>query len=304
MSNNTTEQALIQIERNLEKLESARKQVLDVTKYSSQVNSIMVELVRKVEEVFESINLDSDSLNNSFENSQKRVDKHTDQVLANVSKTTSTFLGQFNELNLKFSESLDKSIEVNIEKSNELLKQQKETFKDYREIVEEFNAAIKTLKDSIENVDFETHLVPLENKLDSNFKDVNINLVKTFFELNNKLTQDLKDSLQKIFTQNDIFQSRLSNDLEPLKLKIDETNLALEVFSKQNLLLQKESNDKLMDLINNIRVENIAFNKKNVELLEALSNKKDNKTFLFVMTWLIFFFGLIFAVMIIKGFKL
>ena len=256
MSNNTTEQALIQIERNLDKLESARKHVLDVTKSSGEISSIMLELVNKVEEVLEGVNLESDSFLKIFEANSQKLDQHTAKILVKSEKSINSLSDQFKVLNTSFAENINKTVELSTTNAHAFLEQQKKAFENHYVLIKDFNTAVLNLKNSLNNIDFETFLTPLENKLDENFIGV--------------------------------------------ATKFEELTKAVTILTRENQSLHNESTQNITTVLQDLHAQNSALQKRNIELTEAILNKKDNKAIFFLLTWFIMFLGLLMVVFILK----
>lgn len=304
MSSNTTEQALIQIERNLEKLESARKHVLDVTKNGSEISSVMVELVKKVEGVYNSISLDSDSFIKIVDANQKKLDQHTDEILVKSDQSINGFLDQFKRLNSKFAENINATIDLYATKTSDFIEQQEISFGNHHNLLDGFNNSIEVLKKSVEKVDFETQLVPLESRLDSNFTVIRVSLDESIASINKGLVEQDKRNSFNLKEEHKVLQKHLSNDviqiLDSLRTGFEEMTAKFAIFSEKNLSLQQETSGNITKLINNLQDQSLHLHKKNTELLEMLANKKSNNATLFYLTWVVIFCGFLASVYIIK----
>lgn len=296
MSNNTTEQALIQIEKNLEKLDSARKQVLNVTKSGNEIGAIMVELVAKIQDVYEIISYESDTFIDGFANNQKKLDKNTEEYISKANSSSGLFLEQLKGLTHSFTEKLNKTSDLSISKAESLLSSQQIAFDKHISVLSDFNNVLSGFKQSIVEANLIDQLKPVEEKIISIGTDVA-----------NAIDNLVKDLRLFIIEQNNLLYEKTSANniqlLRPLEQslkEIEKSSIALAIETKKN---QSDIINSITEQFNNFQSVYLKQTNENNELLKLLNKKIDsNKAIYFYVTWFIIFFGFIISVYLIKRF--
>ena len=106
---NTIEKSLTEIQKNLEKLESARTQVLDVTKSSKEISELMIDLVKNIKEVQVMISGESDSFIKGFVKNEKKVDDAVKGIIDKWQYSISSFDKSLNSFTSQISEKINQN---------------------------------------------------------------------------------------------------------------------------------------------------------------------------------------------------
>jgi hypothetical protein len=206
---NTIEKSLTEIQKNLEKLESARNQVLDVTKSSKEISELMIDLVKSIKEVQVIISGESDSFIKGFVKNEKKVD---DAVKAIIDKW-------------QFSiSSFDKSLNMFLEKQNTANNNNISN-------IESFDNSLNEFKNSLIKFDFYSQIKPVESKIEEFEKTIS----KKIQEINLPVRIDnLNANISAILLVIKIVQGRISDieskiDSNILELAIKQTDLINEL---------------------------------------------------------------------------
>lgn len=194
---NTIEKSLTEIQKNLEKLESARNQVLDVTKSSKEISELMIDLVKSIKEVQVIISGESDSFIKGFVKNEKKVD---DAVKAIIDKW-------------QFSiSSFDKSLNMFLEKQNTANNNNISN-------IESFDNSLNEFKNSLIKFDFYSQIKPIESKIEDFEKTVS----KKIQEINLPVRIDnLGTNISGILTVIKIVQGRLTDVESKIDSKLKE----------------------------------------------------------------------------------
>lgn len=183
---NTIEKSLTEIQKNLEKLESARNQVLDVTKSSKEISVLMIDLVKNIREVQVIISGESDSFIKGFVKNEEKVDAAVNGVIDKWQSSISSF---------------DKSLNTFLEKQNT-------AFNTNISNIESFDNSLNEFKNSLIKFDFYSQIKPIESKIEEFEKTVS----KKIQEINLPVRIDnLSTNLTGILTVIKIVQGRLTN---------------------------------------------------------------------------------------------
>ena len=194
---NTIEKSLTEIQKNLEKLESARNQVLDVTKSSKEISVLMIDLVKNIKEVQVIISGESDSFIKGFVKNEKKVDAAVNGVIDKWQSSISSF---------------DKSL-------NTFLEKQKTTFNTNISNIESFDNSLNEFKNSLIKFDFYSQIKPVESKIEEFEKTVS----KKIQEINLPVRIDnLSTNLTGILTVIKIVQGRLTDVESKIDSKLKE----------------------------------------------------------------------------------
>lgn len=183
---NTIEKSLTEIQKNLEKLESARTQVLDVTKSSKEISELMIDLVKNIKEVQVIISGESDSFIKGFVKNEKKVDDAVKGIIDKWQFSISSF---------------DKSL-------NTFLENHKTAFNTNISNIESFDNSLNEFKNSLIKFDFYSQIKPIESKIEEFEKTVS----KKIQEINLPVRIDnLATNIAGILTVIKIVQGRLTN---------------------------------------------------------------------------------------------
>lgn len=251
MSNSNIEETLIGIEQNLEKLESARRQVLDVTQSGRQITSTMVQLARSVDEVYKVINLEADSFGKNLEGKKNDFNARIDKIEISLKSSILSYLDQLNTFTTTVSDNLNASAANAAEATKNQIAKQETAFEKHISNIYQVNELLENFKKNLSHFDFKSELRPLEGKIDLN----QANIVSS---LNNgiiTLQRDLIDSAKLGKDQLTILQSdqkqALSMFSQQLKERsLEETAHLLKIQSNQEnafSLFTQQVNERIQD---------------------------------------------------------
>lgn len=164
--NNTIEQSLVEIEKNLEKLESARQQVNKVTQSSNELAQGTVGLIKEFKKIADVLNGQSGTFGTKLQQSETNFQKKIEELLLKWQKEIDTFLESIDKTNAKYRNNLDKSAENSFIKSKEILAQHEKFLIQNDEILKDFHGALDAFKVRLEQFDFGKLLLPLDKKIE------------------------------------------------------------------------------------------------------------------------------------------
>ena len=198
MSNNTLDQTLIEIEQNLEKLDSARNQVLDVTKNGKDLTATMVALVKKMQEIHKILLLESDTFVQSFANHQENFDSSVQNLATQWEKRTSSFLEGLQTTETTINKNIHTIADTTDKKSQWLLDQQEIANKKNIKSLIELEGSVADFKKYVSEFSFEEALQPIAEDLKSHYDNSNRNITDTFTAENQQFQNVLKQTFEDI----------------------------------------------------------------------------------------------------------
>jgi len=312
MNNSSAEQALIQIEQNLTKLDAARKQVLDVTSHGKEISTIMIELVKKIQQVYDLISLESASFIQGYQTNQKKLDQNTEKLLQKSGESTGLFLSQIDGYSQQFSESVFKVIKANTAQSATFLKKQQNEFDSHLKVLSDFSKALETFKKSFVDTGLakSSELSELKTLIKKTADDIVADIdfsENVHIKNHNETAESLKNFQQESLALNKLNYDQLSQQnatgFNALTLAFKESQDESAGFAAQLENLHLEQHTSLLEKIEHLSQQNEKLQKENHELLKVLVNKKVvNTDNYFYITWLLLFFGLILSVYLLKRF--
>ena len=163
---NTIEKSLTEIQKNLEKLESARNQVLDVTKSSKEISELMIDLVKNIKEVQVIISGESDSFIKGFVKNEKKVDDAVKGIIDKWQHSISSFDKSLNSFTSHISEKINQSGDNITFKTNSFLEKQDAAFNANISNLENSNKSLNEFKKSLIEFDFYEQVKPIEQKIE------------------------------------------------------------------------------------------------------------------------------------------
>lgn len=282
MNSNTIEETLIQIERNLDKLESARSQVLDVTASGKEISAIMIDLVGKVQTVYQSVNYESDCFVNGLKASEKKFNEMNAEMLKELRDSSTLFHTRLSAFTNSVSDNISESItdtsnktRVQFEEQQQIVKIYLTTLASVDDIVQEFKANIQAfnLFEQFQLIEEKTedNRIRLASAVDEKI----ITLQLSISELS-KTNQDLSLSIQRHnieeFRKSNEYLSKIVQAIEYnhtnllVRFESDQTNINLhlkshflsnEEFIRKNRLDDRDELNKIKDYFQNscIRLE-------------------------------------------------
>jgi hypothetical protein len=297
MSNNTTEQALIQIERNLEKLESARNQVLNVTQSGQQIVAIMIDLVERVRGVYDIINHESESFVDGFANNQKKLDDNTSELIKRVNASTALFLEHLNVFSASLSETINKKIGETLSKTVTLFENQEVAFKKHISNLDNFNNLLEGFKKSIREANFTRELSLIEDKIQTNETKITVAINESLRDLTKQINVIQSNKLF-IIEQNHLFIEKINeNDAKhftPIESKLEGLGI--------NQKTQLEQSGTLVNLFSTFQDQFLNLQQRNNEQIKILINKQDSSRIMFYITWFLVFLGFMVCIFLINHF--
>ena len=183
MTNNTIEETLIGIEQNLEKLDSARRQVLDVTQSGREITATMVELVRSVDQVYKVINMESNSFAANLDAKQYAFNERLDTIVKDTQSSIANFLNHLETITATVSDNITLEVVNASEVSNKLHEKQEIAFHKHLSNIDQINNLLESFKSNLSLFDFKAQLKPLEETIEKNehalnsFIDTGINSI-------------------------------------------------------------------------------------------------------------------------------
>jgi hypothetical protein len=162
---NKIEQSLIEIEKNLEKIESARLQVNKVTNSSNDLAQSTVGLIREFKKIADVLNGQSGTFGTKLQQSETNFQKKIEELSLKWQKGTEAFLESMDKTNAKYRNNLDKSAENSSLKAKEILAQQEKFVIDNNKILKDFHLTLEAFKVRLEHFDFAQYLTPSKEVL-------------------------------------------------------------------------------------------------------------------------------------------
>ena len=271
---NTIEKSLTEIQKNLEKLESARNQVLDVTKSSKEISELMIDLVKNIKEVQVIISGESDSFIKGFVKNEKKVDDAVKGIIDKWQFSVSSLDKSLGSFTNQISEKINQSGDNITFKTNSFLEKQDVAFNANISNLENSNKTLNEFKKSLVEFDFYEQVKPIELKIEEFERLVSKRIHESYKETTRNTNQIATDTIKTI---QDLYLP-ISMD------KLDANVAALEIAMKnlQSSLGNLESSviTKLKDSAGKHTVFLSAFENK----LETIAKKQQTNTYI---TWVI-----------------
>lgn len=278
---NTIEKSLTEIQKNLEKLESARNQVLDVTKSGKEITVLMIDLVKNIKDVQVIISGESDSFINGFVKNEKKVDDAVNGVINKWQSSISSFDKSLNTFTNQISEKINQSGDNIIFKTNSFLEKQDIAFNTNISNLENSNKTLNEFKKSLIEFDFYQQIKPIEQKIEEFERLVSKRIHESYKETTKNTNQIATDTLNAIKDLNlPIRIDKLDSNTSGIPTVIQNLQSSLDNLETTIDYKLKDSLDKQVVLLS-------TFEKK----IETIAIKQQTYTFI---TWLtIIIIGLI-----------
>jgi predicted translin family RNA/ssDNA-binding protein len=278
---NTIEKSLTEIQKNLEKLESARNQVLDVTKSGKEITLLMIDLVKNIKEVQVIISGESDSFIKGFVKNEKKVDDAVNGVINKWQSSISSFDKSLNTFTNQISEKINQSGDNITFKTNSFLEKQDIAFNANISNLENSNKTLNEFKKSLIEFDFYEQIKPIEQKIEEFERLVSKRIHESYKETTKNTNQIANDTLNAI--------QDLNLPIRIDKLDSNTSGIPTVIQNLQSSLdnLETTIDGKLKDSLDKQVVLLSTFEKK----IETIAKKQQTYTFI---TWLtIIIIGLI-----------
>ncbi len=271
---NTIEKSLTEIQKNLEKLESARTQVLDVTKSSKEISELMIDLVKNIKEVQVIISGESDSFIKGFVKNEKKVDDAVKGIIDKWQLSVSSLDKSLNSFTNQISEKINQSGDNITFKTNSFLEKQDAAFNANISNLENSNKALNEFKKSLIEFDFYEQVKPIELKIEEFERLVSIRIHESYKETTRNTIQITTDTLKAIQDLN------LPTRLDKLDANISGIPTIIQNVQSSLDNIETSIGDKLKDSSDKQAVFLSAFEKK----LETIAKKQQTNTYI---TWVI-----------------
>ena len=271
---NTIEKSLTEIQKNLEKLESARTQVLDVTKSSKEISELMIDLVKNIKEVQVIISGESDSFIKGFVKNEKKVDDAVKGIIDKWQLSVSSLDKSLNSFTNQISEKINQSGDNITFKTNSFLEKQDAAFNANISNLENSNKSLNEFKKSLIEFDFYEQVKPIEQKIEEFERLVSKRIHESFKETTRNTNQIATDTLKAIQDLNlPIRLDKLDANISGIPTIIQNVQSSLDN-------IETTIGDKLKDSSDKQAVFLSAFEKK----LETIAKKQQTNTYI---TWVI-----------------
>ena len=271
---NTIEKSLTEIQKNLEKLESARTQVLDVTKSSKEISELMIDLVKNIKEVQVIISGESDSFIKGFVKNEKKVDDAVKGIIDKWQLSVSSLDRRLNSFTNQISEKINQSGDNITFKTNSFLEKQDAAFNANISNLENSNKALNEFKKSLIEFDFYEQVKPIELKIEEFERLVSKRIHESYKETTRNTIQITTDTLKAIQDLN------LPTRLDKLDANISGIPTIIQNVQSSLDNIETSIGDKLKDSSDKQAVFLSAFEKK----LETIAKKQQTNTYI---TWVI-----------------
>lgn len=242
MENNSIEQSLIEIERNLEKLESARQQVLNVTQSSQQLSEVTGNLIKEFNQIHEVLNNQSASFVQKFKQNEQNLDKKLSEILDKWQQGVNNFLGNIEKTNSRYISDLAKTVDASNSKTKEVSTYQKQYLTESKETQQHLEQSINTFQSKLKNFDFTVFLSPFLSKLE------------IFTEKSEKQLTENTSKVSDAISQITKLEANIGKQIDEIKNQVNQSRYTLQTEFK-------EAHDK---------------QQKQIEHMESIINKKSN----------------------------
>ena len=284
---NTIEKSLTEIQKNLEKLESARTQVLDVTKSSKEISELMIDLVKNIKEVQVIISGESDSFIKGFVKNEKKVDDAVKGIIDKWQLSVSSLDKSLNSFTNQISEKINQSGDNITFKTNSFLEKQDAAFNANISNLENSNKALNEFKKSLIEFDFYEQVKPIELKIEEFERLVSKRIHESYKETTRNTNQIATDTLKAIQDLN------LPTRLDKLDANISGIPTIIQNVQSSLDNIETSIGDKLKDSSDKQAVFLSAFEKK----LETIAKKQQTNTYI---TWVIIIIAAITVILLKK----
>lgn len=211
-------QALIDIEKNLQDLTSAREQVLDVTASSSELALVATELTKKMETLLKAVTKESTSFNSTLDQSREDFDKKLKALTDQNQKALSAFLINLQSAETEIAEKLSKITETASAKTDSLYINQEVFFNDSKKALASYEKSIFKFSEYLSDFNFDKRQATIENKINNSkeiiitgVKDGKIEIVEQLGLIENSLKSKLRLIDEKIELQEVQFKQTIQD---------------------------------------------------------------------------------------------
>jgi hypothetical protein len=262
MTNPAIQQTLIELEANLQKIESARKQVNSVTEKSEELIRLFSTIIQKVDGVSDSLTIDEEELekklNDVVTNLQQELSSLYDVFEKNLNNYNVTFENNQTELfdeviinQKKFEFELSKNLTQLVEGKDLYLKELSQNNTQLLEKIKlnqsEFNKEIHDSKQLI---------LSKQKEESSNFiSDVasfRVKFEESYLQLSDDFVAHNKKQIQKITESSDEFLKILKKTGEDFSSIQTKMNAAFELKSNEQITILKSNSEILNNQINSL----------------------------------------------------
>lgn len=286
---NTIEKSLTEIQKNLEKLESARNQVLDVTKSSAEISELMIDLVKNIKEVQVIISGESDSFIKGFVKNEKKVDDAVKGIIDKWQFSISSFEKSLMSFNNQISEKINQSGDNITFKTNSFLEKQDVAFNANISNLENSNKTLNEFKKSLIEFDFYEQIKPIELKIEEFERLVSKIIHESYKETTRNTNQIAVDTVKAIQDLN------ITTHIDKLDANISEIPKAIQNMQSSFDNLESLIIDKLKDFADKQTIFLSDLKKE----MDAVTKKQQTNNYI---TWGIIIIGFI-TILLFNKFK-
>lgn len=190
MNNPAIQQALIELEENLSKIESARTQVNTVAEKSEQLISSFTKSIDAINAINENISFDKEAINSHIDDSLDVFKSSLLKIVNKSKKDVEVLVSTIGSNESRFEQSLNNTIDDTVKKLNQLVLEMKsntetlkkemdneintlsETIKNANNQINSFVNAVSVLEKKIDAIDFKDELKQIELNINSKHKQI------------------------------------------------------------------------------------------------------------------------------------
>jgi 6-pyruvoyl-tetrahydropterin synthase len=227
---NTIENSISEIQKNLEKLDSARNQVIDVTKSSEEITALMIDLLKNIQEVKVIVSTESDSLKKGFVNNEKKVDDVVKGIIDKWQFSISNFEKSLSSFTTQISENINQNganITIN---TNSFLEKQDTAFNANIANLENSNKVLDEFRQSLNEFNFYEQIKPIEQKVEEFERLVSKKIHESYQETAKNTNQIATDTLKAVQDLNlPIRIDKLDANISGILTAVNNLNLPIRI---------------------------------------------------------------------------
>jgi hypothetical protein len=210
-------QALLDIEKNLQDLSSAREQVLEVTGSGRELAKTAAELTKKMDALYQAVKKESSAYDDSFNKSRQEFEGKLNSLVDKSEKSLSTFLKRLNEVETDISRQISKITDTASIKTGVLINKQEDSFKQTIDYLKIYKESVVNITKDLNEFDFQAELLPVFHKQEAIEKNI-ISVIKyETFDLKKEINLEQKKICQSQKSELDEFQLQITGEIQKLK---------------------------------------------------------------------------------------
>ncbi len=209
--------ALLEIEKNLQDISSAKEQVLEVTGSGRELAKSAAELTKKMEALYQAVKKESSSYDNAFDKSRQEFEVKLNLLVEKSEKSLLAFLKSLNAVEADISREVTKITDTASTKANTLIVKQEDSFKQTIDYLKEYKESVVKISKDLNEFDFQAELKPIFQKQEQIEKNIISDIKYETFDLKKEINLEQKKISQAQKSDMDEFQLNVKEGINKLE---------------------------------------------------------------------------------------